>query len=458
MTTSDDSGNGSQEKTPEQQRQDRINAREQAAEQAREARQAERQSWRDGRKATVSQQKQTREQNRITRQQEITTVRQNRRAFAEEFREIFKLTQSTRQTIRIIGDLGKAEVKAQQAIRNAALQKDTNERKKNQELQDFMQLERRKVLALQEKNILDIRKQRQLDKKNGVENSKSHLQSRITELQRIIQTNPSLSLIIQPEINKLNDRIISLNNEISSITTAINSIQTDIDNLDSSLLGYNNQQSEKLDNAIDRWRQEENAIRTQMVKQEEFRRFQEKKQIEDTNLKNIGKDCICPAVYDPVVVDGITYSNSCQAVCAGKTVPANPQKPTLPPPNNKVCLQVITCGSDGNTYSDSCLPEGVYPIKIGGSCSGVTIPSQDLIKNPSTRPPVDIVDDSLVNVITTLPAKPGVPPPPIFVCGTDNTTYSISPGWGPGPVSTQYGQIRYKPVNVGIKHVGRCGV
>jgi rubrerythrin len=273
-------------------------------------------------------------------------------------------------------------------------------------------------------------------------------------------TNPNLVPIsAKRRIAQLNSLITRTDDTISKTTTLKNQVQARKNDLDNKLQVCDFGQRDKLLQVCDLFPREDQVIKELLDKEDKTRKAREKKTIVETEKQNAGKGCICPTVYQPVVIDGVTYGNACEAQCAGKTVPSNPVKPPeLPKPPTSVCLQVITCGSDGKTYPDSCLPPGVYPVKRGGSCDGVSIPGD--VENPFTRPPVITTADPVINVIKSLPNTQKTLPPVMLACGVDNVTYNVAPGAIPDGMSISVpgvpGVVRNKPTHVKIKNGGSC--
>lgn len=149
-------------------------------------------------------------------------------------------------------------------------------------------------------------------------------------------------------------------------------------------------------------------------------------------------DCICPAIYDPVIIDGVTYGNACIAACKGKTIPSNPTPPTSKAPIAGVprkCLNATICGSDGVTYSNNCLPFGVFAIWYGKPCNDVGFaPSNPGI--PTHKPPAKITNGRILNLVGSGNAIPQK------ICGSNNQTYN---------------SVNDLPNNISIRHFGSCG-
>ena len=192
------------------------------------------------------------------------------------------------------------------------------------------------------------------------------------------------------------------------------------------------------------------------------------------NTKINSENCMCPAVYQPVNMRGVVYENECIARCKlgignepEPLLPLPSNKPLLPNGNERICLQVITCGSDGQTYSSSCLPPGVFPSAYGRSCA-------DLGYDPVTNYRTPNVWSSSFSTATSLKsgwntisypdfsdptyriASNYIPQDMEFCCGTDDHTYRVF-GYN-GPISNQwpFHDVVTLPTGIGIKHLGPC--
>lgn len=229
---------------------------------------------------------------------------------------------------------------------------------------------------------------------NNRQLTKNVLLTEQTNLQNAISALPPTAdaqkEVLQAQLNRVNFQIIEISAQIASLSGGIDKATNVIAARDSRISELS-QKKQTVET-----RQREKLVQV-LEKQDETERQTEKKAIAQDRKKNPDRACACPAVYDPVVINGVTYSNSCEAACQGVTVPPNPVKPQ--PPENRICLQVITCGSDGNTYPTSCLPVGVYAIRRGGGspCPTGIVIDEAVYKNPSTRPPVLLVANLVIN-------------------------------------------------------------
>ena len=221
--------------------------------------------------------------------------------------------------------------------------------------------------------------------KNVLLTDQTNLQNAISALP---PTSDAQKQVLQAQLNKVNFQIIEISAQIASLSGRTDEATNVIAARDSRISELSQKKQ------VVETRQKDKLVKV-LEQQDETERQTENKGIAEDRKKNPDRsNCICPAVYDPVVINGVTYSNSCEAACQGVTVPSNPVKPQ--PPEDRICLQVITCGSDGNTYPTSCLPVGVYPVKRGGSCEGLNI-DKEAYKKPSTRPPVLLAANLVIN-------------------------------------------------------------
>lgn len=220
----------------------------------------------------------------------------------------------------------------------------------------------------------------------------SVLQHRIAKIEEKIQKKLKIKLILESRLQKLESKSQTLSSSLSQLSA---------------------QKVEAGSKAKLLLQKEELLTKRVLKAQDKFDRNNSKKEF--AKLVVDSKQCICPMVYNPIVIDGVTYGNACIAACNGKTIPENPDPPTKPPIGDRprICKMVITCGSDGNTYPDSCLPHGVFPVQYGKSCSDINFIASNSTKPSPNRPPVKISTTKLLN-ITNLPK----------ICGSNNITYN----------------------------------
>jgi len=104
--------------------------------------------------------------------------------------------------------------------------------------------------------------------------------------------------------------------------------------------------------------------------------------------------CICPAIYRPVCVGGVTYSNACEARCAGHLDWSNgPCEPPTPPPTYCPCPEIYrpVCAA-GTTFPNSCFARCAgHSLWVDGPCrtqAPVTAPTRPPTTCPPDTPPV----------------------------------------------------------------------
>lgn len=241
----------------------------------------------------------------------------------------------------------------------------------------------------------------------------------------------------------IQSRISRIDNKISKNTTFTQAIETKKQTLSAksaslsavaaSLSVLKVQEGTKAADLFNR----ENELTKKLLKTED--RFDRNQNIADqATLAVDSSDCRCPAIYDPVVIDGVTYGNACIAACRGKTIPSNPTPPTSKAPIAGVprkCLNATICGSDGVTYPNNCLPFGVFAIWYGKPCNDVGFaPSNPGI--PTHKPPAKITNGRILNLVGSGNAIPQK------ICGSNNQTYN---------------SVNDLPNGVSIKHFGSCG-
>lgn len=366
MTTS-----SNQEKTPEEQRQDRINAREQAAAEARAARLAERQSWRDARRAEVVQRRETIKQNNA------------QRLLTKENKDLDKL-------LVVCDGLSVKAVRGRDINNNVANKIDRNVMIIDMGIQANQQAEQN-ITKIRERSTQELTRINQT--RTDLSTQKNNKISTLVSLENdSSQAAQRQKVRLQKEIFEIEKRIAILNSREQFVNVDRDVQTAEIAKKASKILEL----EAKRQAAI---AEQQKRLQDLLTEQEEWGRQQERKRLADLRRNDPERrpDCICATVYDPVIINGKTYGNKCEAECAGVTVPPNAPKPPQPePPGGRICLQVITCGSDGNTYPTSCLPVGVYPVKRGGSCEGLNI-DEEAYKKPSTRPPVLLAANLVIN-------------------------------------------------------------
>lgn len=292
---------------------------------------------------------------------------------------------------------------------------------------------------------LILRKQKLEAVKTNITNNPTKLaniNSAITNIdKRISKTTEILIPKLRVRSHKISDRVVK--------------IDTKLENIDKKFTKQSTRSTETLNNL-------NKAVVKTLVHTEALDRLQNKLRVINTQIDST--ECLCPSVYNPVNMRGTVYSNECIARCKlgignapEPLLPVPNTKPSLPNGDDRICLQVVTCGSDGNTYPNSCLPKDVYAIAYGKSCSEIGMNPVPGYKPPnswnSSLNPSNIYKEALFpinaqNTQSTNRLKFSNPNTRLVFnyanlgscCGTDNVTYQLS-------------QL---PSGVGVKHIGPC--
>ena len=269
-----------------------------------------------------------------------------------------------------------------------------------------------------------------------------NINSAITNIgKRISKTTETIIPKLQVRSHKISDRVVKIN--------------TKLENIDKKFTKQSTRSTKTLNNL-------NKAVVKTLVHTEALDRLQNKLRVINTQIDST--ECLCPSVYNPVNMRGTVYSNECIARCKlgignapEPLLPIPNTKPSLPNGDDRICAQVITCGSDGNTYPDSCLPKDVFAVGYGKSCNELGVPVVPGYKPPNSwsaslnpsKPfkeallPINAQNNQAANI-----SKFSDPDtrlvfgyvPLESCCGTDNITYPLSE----------------LPSGIGIKHIGPC--
>jgi len=129
--------------------------------------------------------------------------------------------------------------------------------------------------------------------------------------------------------------------------------------------------------------------------------------------------CICPEIYSPVCVNGVTYQNECLAECKGvaDVAVAGECSPKIVtqvegPIEDKSCICMMMMDpvcANGVTYSNKCLAEckGVADVAVAGECA----PSPEI--GIQVEEEIPEIEPNCICPLTYLP-----------VCGADGHEYS----------------------------------
>lgn len=340
--------------------------------------------------------------------------------------------------------LGAKKASTEQRVVNSENRLAEINRKKEAQIRKADRLEKKQQRIEKTKQRVEARASAVENKKLWREHVKQRAEGRKVQLEQVLALaqeggNAERIAAVTKRLEKVNRAVSKNTSAVNNLSVLKTSLDTQISEKEGVLVVCDFGRTQAGEVACDLYKKSEELTRKVLKEQDRYDRLHDKKKEADTIIEKIDRNkdgCICPTVYSPVVVNGVTYGNSCLAACAGAIAPPNPPRPPKPPigDRDRVCLQVITCGSDGNTYPDSCLPAGVYPVRNGGSCEDINYSD---IKDPvfgGKRPPVQVSTGRILPVKT--PA--GAPMP---VCGTDRITYP---------------SIEQLPQGVFLKSLGTC--